>query len=67
MMSFGAAQHLVSAACGELDRNEEFGVASGDGRVERPGTTGYQRYRPGVRGLRDRVAHLLDVVSGPPS
>ena len=67
MMSFGAAQHLVSAACGELDRNEEFGVASGDGRVERLGTTGYQRYRPGVRGLRDRVAHLLDVVSGPPS
>jgi hypothetical protein len=23
------------------------------------------RYRPGVRGLRDRVAHLLDTVSGP--
>ena len=87
MMSFGAAQHLVSAACGELGRDrdeaadwgatgEEFGVASqgqgvtGDqvagleGRG-RPGTPGYQRYRPGVRGLRDRVAHLLDVVSGP--
>jgi hypothetical protein len=75
MMSFGAAQHLISAACGELgaDRNvagEEFGVASQaqglmEGRAGRPGTPGYQRYRPGVRGLRDRVAHLLDVVSGP--
>ena len=29
------------------------------------GTPAYQRYRPGVRGLRDRVARLLDVVSGP--
>jgi hypothetical protein len=87
MVSFGAAQHLISAACGELgaDRSaadrgatgEEFGVASpvhgvtGDqpagqeGRGGQPGTPGYQRYRPGVRGLRDRVAHLLDVVSGP--
>jgi hypothetical protein len=94
MVSFGAAQHLISAACGELgadrgaaggDRNvaagwgaagEEFGVASQaqgvadqpvgpEGRTGRPGTPGYQRYRPGVRGLRDRVAHLLDVVSGP--
>jgi hypothetical protein len=79
-ISFAAAQHLISAACGELgagrvtgggDRNEageEFGVASqaqGSGRADRPGTPGYQRYRPGVRGLRDRVAHLLDVVSGP--
>jgi hypothetical protein len=79
MMSFGAAQHLVSAACGELggDRGEEFGLASPgqgapegqlgglEGRTGGPGTPGYQRYRPGVRGLRDRVAHLLDVVSGP--
>ncbi len=76
MMSFGAAQHLISAACGELgggrnEAGEEFGVASPaqgaglEGRVGRPGTPGYQRYRPGVRGLRDRVAHLLDVVSGP--
>ena len=98
MMSFGAAQHLISAACGELgadwgsvggnrgavggnrgavggDRDqagEESGVASPqgpgpEGRAGRPGTPGYQRYRPGVRGLRDRVAHLLDVVSGPNS
>ena len=106
MVSFGAAQHLISAACGELggDRNvaadwgagadwgaaadrsagadwsaegEEFGVASQAHGVmagqlaaeqasgSQPGTPGYQRYRPGVRGLRDRVAHLLDVVSGP--
>ena len=70
MLSFGAAQHLISAACGELGGvrkagEEEFGVASPDSRVERPGSPGYQRYRPGVRGLRDRVAHLLDVVSGP--
>jgi hypothetical protein len=26
---------------------------------------GYQRYRTGMRGLRDRVARLLDAVSGP--
>ena len=66
MMSFGAAQHLISAACGELGRDGEFGVASADGRVGQPGTPGYQqRYRPGVRGLRDRVARLLNVVSGP--
>ena len=58
MMSFGVAQHLISSAAGELGR---------DGAAARPGTPGYQRYRPGVRGLRDRVAHLLDVVSGPSS
>jgi hypothetical protein len=61
IMSFGAVQHLISAACGELGRDTEL---SADGR---PGTPGYQRYRRGVRGLRDRVAHLLDVVSGPTS
>jgi hypothetical protein len=72
-VSFGAAQHLISAACGELGQDGEFGVASADRRAGRekvrertePGTPGYQRYRPGVRGLKDRVAHLLDVVSGP--
>lgn len=58
VMSFGAAQHLISAAAGELGR---------DPGGARPGTPGYSRYRPGVRGLRDRVAHLLDVVSGPTS
>jgi hypothetical protein len=76
LMTFGIAQHLVSAACGELGAGRrggdgEFGVASQappespDRRTGQPGTPGYQRYRPGVRGLRDRVAHLLDLVSGP--
>ena len=41
MVSFDAAQHLVSAAAGD-----------GEGRQAR-------------RGLRDRLARLLDVVSGP--
>jgi len=69
-VSFGAAQHLISSAVGELDRPDgydsaEFGVASADGRPRAPGKPGYQRNRPGVRGLRDRVARLLDAVSGP--
>jgi hypothetical protein len=57
-LSFGVAQHLISTACGELGPDGEPGAG-------RPGTPGYQRYRTGVRGLKDRVAHLLDVVSGP--
>lgn len=70
-MSFGAAQHLISSAIGELGRPEgfdaafgtgEFGVATAEGRIRSPGA---QRHRPGVRGLRDRVARLLDAVSGP--
>jgi hypothetical protein len=69
-VSFGVAQHLISAACGELGgapgaADGEFGVAGQDSRPGQRRTHGYQRYRPGVRGLRDRVAHLLDVVSGP--
>jgi hypothetical protein len=64
-LTFGMAQHLVSAACGELGGGRgEFGVASA-ARQAATGTPAYQRYRPGVRGLRDRVARLLDVVSGP--
>ncbi len=64
-LTFGAAQHLVSAACGELGGHRgEFGVA-GQARQAPAGVPGYQRYRPGVKGLRDRVARLLDVVSGP--
>ena len=56
-----------SSGIGAAERFErgEFGVASADARIPQPGTTGYQRYRPGMRGLRDRVARLLDVVSGP--
>jgi len=72
-VSFGGAQHLISSSVGEIgaaerfERGErgEFGVASADTRVPQPGTVGYQRYRPGMRGLRDRVARLLDAVSGP--
>jgi hypothetical protein len=72
LVSFGAAQHLISSAIGDLDQprgfgDGEFGVANGDGRANQPGVPGYQRYRPGVRGLRDRVARLLDAVSGPAS
>lgn len=77
-VSFGAAQHLVSAACGDLAENDirEFNVAGefGLATTRRLAAVGneyhvpYQasgRYRPGVRGLRDRVARLLDTVSGP--
>lgn len=71
-VTFGAAQHLVSSAVGELGfenlagaNDREFGVASADSRASLSGLPGYQRYRPGVRGLRDRVARLLDAVSGP--
>jgi hypothetical protein len=66
-VSFGAVQHLVSSACGELGGTEspeggEFGVGVSVPPAE---VTGYQRSRTGVRGLRDRVARLLDAVSGP--
>jgi len=90
-VSFGAAQHLISAACadlGDADRAEarefnvagEFGIAARRlasvgatassrrlGNSSSGGYPGYSstRYRPGVRGLRDRVARLLDTVSGP--
>jgi hypothetical protein len=83
-VSFGAAQHLITAACGDLgeaDRGQdrefnvagEWGLASkvltgvGSGGIGGgyPGYNGNSRYRPGVRGLRDRVARLLDTVSGP--
>jgi hypothetical protein len=50
--------------------DREFGVASSspsDPRVAAVphAVPGYPRYRTGVRGLRDRVARLLEVVSGP--
>jgi hypothetical protein len=48
LLSFDAAQHLVSAAAGERDVP---GDAQGGSR--------------GVRGLRGRLARLLDAVSGP--
>jgi hypothetical protein len=43
LVSFGAVQHLISAAAGDRD----------------------ERRGRGVRGLRSRVARLLDAVSGP--
>lgn len=49
LITFDAAQHLVSAAAGE--RDGAGSRASGGAR--------------GVRGLRDRLARLLDTVSGP--
>jgi len=70
-MSFGAAQHLISSAVGDLDRPEgcdddEFGLASGIGRAWKAGVPAPRgNRRPGVRGLRERVARLLDAVSGP--
>jgi hypothetical protein len=57
VVSFDATQHLVSAAAG--DRYPGAGDNS-DAR----GYQGRQDAR-GVRGLRDRVARLLDMVSGP--
>jgi hypothetical protein len=48
LLSFGAAQHLISAAAGERDVS---GTAQGGSR--------------GARGLRGRLARLLDAVSGP--
>jgi hypothetical protein len=77
-VSFGGAQHLISSAVGELgwaqhqetlrqeaDR-QEFGVADTGPRIATGPARGYQRdRRAGVRGLRDRVARLLDAVSGP--
>jgi hypothetical protein len=91
-VSFGAAQHLITAACGDLGeadqaRTREFSVAREFGLATRQlagvgagprgirwqdsaigsqaGYSGSSRYRPGVRGIRDRVARLLDAVSGP--
>jgi hypothetical protein len=49
VVSFDTAQHLVSAAAGEQDGS---------------GVSGARGVR-GVRGLRERLARLLDAVSGP--
>ncbi len=50
-LSFDAAQHIVSVAAGE---------APGTGMGTRPGD------RSSRRGVRDRLARLLDGISGPP-
>ena len=51
-VTFDAAQHLVSAAAGE--------------RSPSPGQRGQPGQPAGLRGLRDRLARLLDTVSGSP-
>jgi len=58
LLTFDAAQHLVSAAAGDGDESTRPGARGKDG-----GRGG--RDPRGVRGLRDRVARLLDLVSGP--
>ena len=52
LLTFDAAQHLVSAAAGERDAPDAGGIRGQDGRR-------------GGKSLRDRVAKLLDIVSGP--
>ena len=56
LLTFDAAQHLVSAAAGERDPLDD----TGDSRDPRA-PSGAR----GMRGWRDRVARLLDIVSGP--
>jgi hypothetical protein len=52
VVSFDASQHLVSAAAGTRDGSDpQRSPGTGTGR--------------GARGLRDRIARLLDIVSGP--
>jgi hypothetical protein len=58
LLTFDAAQHLVSAAAADWDAGTRPG-AHGKGRVRG------SRDPRGTRGLRDRVARLLDLVSGP--
>jgi len=55
VVSFDATQHLVSAAAGDRDD---------DGRP-RPRGRAARRDARSASGLRDRVARLLDIVSGP--
>lgn len=74
-LSFGAAQHLVTAACGDLGEADrasvrEYNVAGEYGLAARKlAAVGIRTQMPrstsGVRGLRDRVARILDAVSGP--
>jgi hypothetical protein len=58
LLTFDAAQHLVSAAAGD----RVTGGPRGAGEVR--GVRG-ARGGSGGRGLRERVARLLDIVSGP--
>lgn len=56
-LSFDTAQHIVSVAAGEAPARRSGGGIDGEGRPG-PVLTG--------AGLRSRLAHLLDRLSGPP-
>ena len=62
VVSFDATQHLVSAAAG--DRYPGSGDDEPSGVLGGRDVQGGRDAR-GARGLRDRVARLLDIVSGP--
>ena|SRR5579859_762977 len=69
-LSFGVAQHLVTAACGDLGETaeaREFNVAGEYGQTARKlAAIGIRTPVPRKgTGLRDRVARILDAVSGP--
>jgi hypothetical protein len=61
LLTFDAAQHLVSAAAGERDAPGGYRGTRPDRAAQGPRAAG------GLRGLRERVARLLDAVSGPSS
>jgi hypothetical protein len=63
-VSFDAAQHLVTAAAGEARQPVSAGRDPGSSRPGGPGRPGRREVRGGLRG---RLAHLLDTVSGTPA
>ena len=63
-VSFDAAQHLVTAAAGEARQRVSACRDPGSSRPGRPGRPGRREVRGGLRG---RLAHLLDTVSGTPA
>lgn len=60
LITFDSTQHLVSAAAGERETG-----AAGAGRARGARGAGGAGGSRGKRGLRDRLARLLDTVSGP--
>jgi hypothetical protein len=68
-LSFGAAQHLVTAACGELGETgeaREYNVAGDYGLAARKlAAVGARRSNGAPTGVRARLARLLDTVAGP--
>jgi hypothetical protein len=65
-VSFDAAQHLVSAEVGEAPSKPAVVGTRSRSRYDprRPGHPGRQAGWPGGSGLRDRLARLLDTVTG---